>query len=96
MRTKILLFFFFLSSFSLHAQDCAETEVQVIFDFLTDNYAYESTWTIIGVDGITYSIQPEGMENATTYSDTICAPAGMCLTLTIGDTAKDGICCGFG
>ncbi len=97
MRNKFLLFFFlFLSAFQLQAQDCAESEVQVIFDFLTDNYAYESSWTLIGADGITYSTQPEGMENAITYSDTICAPAGMCLTLTINDTANDGICCGFG
>lgn len=95
MYQRILLLSLCLFTFALQAQDCAEGETAVILHVLTDQYANETSWTLTGANGTVY-LQNADLVNDSLYTDTVCVPAGMCLTFEINDTYGDGICCGFG
>jgi len=70
--------------------------VPVRVDLLTDEYPQETSWTItdpfnnIALSGQGYSIQSRW------YFTNGCLNPATTYTVTIHDTAADGICCGYG
>ena len=90
----ILIFIPATTSFS----QCAEGQIEITVEILTDNYPNEITWVLYGSDGELMSGGPYP-ENATTYTSSVCIvdigePA--CLNFVIDDSYGDGICCGYG
>ncbi len=61
---------------------------------LTDNYASETSWSLVDASGATV-MSGSGYSNNTSYTITEELCSG-CFTLTINDSFGDGICCGFG
>ncbi len=72
---------------------CDANEVEVRVEIATDNWGYETSWTL-SIEG--ESILMQGGQggvyaNDTTYSATTCAPEETCLIFEIYDTYGDGI-----
>ena len=98
MKKNIYLFFLlFLANFS-YSQSCNSGESTVIIQVMTDNYAYETYWTLTGSSGTVFGQggQNSGYTNATLYADTFCVPNTECTRFSIHDTYGDGICCAYG
>lgn len=63
----------------------------------TDNYGYETGWSLISSNGVVYdSAAANTRANTTLYRDTICVPRSECMTFRITDTYGDGMCCNYG
>ena len=68
----------------------------IVVSILTDNYPFETSWTIKDGNG-TVLLQGGNYTNGmTVYLDSICVPINQCLTFDILDAAGDGICCNYG
>lgn len=70
----------------------------VIFNILTDDFAYETTWELTDSSGTLVESGPNTTySDFTNYEEIITIPnSEECYTFTIFDSANDGICCGFG
>ena len=87
----LLLIFTFLSYFSAFAV-CEPDETTVNVSILTDNYAYETAWRIVGTDGTVYfEVDFDTYENYTQYDEEICMPQDACAIFYIDDSYGDGI-----
>lgn len=74
-----------------------QSSVQIIIH--TDNYGYETYWTLANANGsTTYGSGGQGgvYVNDSTYSYQFCVPSTSCTRFTIHDTYGDGICCAYG
>ncbi|WP_225036504.1 T9SS type A sorting domain-containing protein [Winogradskyella sp. SM1960] len=70
----------------------------IVFDLLTDNYGYETSWDLVNSSGV---IVDSGVyfdsNNPTSYEEIITIPSfNECYTFTIYDEEGDGICCTYG
>ncbi|EDP70813.1 lysyl endopeptidase precursor [Flavobacteriales bacterium ALC-1] len=75
------------------------TTSTVVFNILTDNYGYETSWELRdSANNVVSSGPATDYANATAYQETITIPnvANDCYTFTIFDSANDGVCCGYG
>lgn len=72
---------------------CDESEVEVRVEILTDEWGYETSWTLSDLMGavVMQGGQDGVYENNTSYSDSICVPSDACLFFEIYDTYGDGI-----
>lgn len=91
---KILLisFLLVLSAGSGFAQ-CDGDEVEVRVEITTDNWGYETSWTLTDLVGNVILEGGQGgvYANHTTYLDSICVAADGCFFFEIYDTYGDGI-----
>jgi len=71
---------------------CQNTEV--VLSLLTDNYGYETSWTLTDSSQATVG-NGSGYTSNTNYQETFCLADGD-YTFTIDDSYGDGICCGYG
>ncbi|WP_407557532.1 T9SS type A sorting domain-containing protein [Winogradskyella sp. 4-2091] len=71
------------------------TTSTVTFNILTDNYGYETTWSLEDSSGSVVSSGPTfSYANNSTNQEVITLPAlNACYTFTIFDSYGDGICC---
>ena len=99
MKRQLLLLTacFSLISGKVFAQ-CSTDEVEVTIEITTDQYGYETYWTLTDANG-TVLLQggefPDGSgttyENNTTYTESVCAPDDACLRFDLYDDFGDGI-----
>ncbi len=77
----------------LHAQPpCPDGESTVVVTIATDNFGYETHWTLTGESGTVYAeVNPDTYANSTVYQTQACLPADDCATFEILDTYGDGI-----
>ena len=61
-------------------------------DITTDGYGSETTWEIVGDDGIIYASGGPYSSN-TTYNIDVTLPAGQCFEFILYDSYGDGMCC---
>ena len=61
---------------------------------ITDNYGYETSWTVKNSSGTTVA-SGSGYSSNQTYNESLCLPNG-CYTLQMNDSYGDGMCCGYG
>lgn len=99
MKRQLLLL---TACFSLIAgkvfAQCSTDEVEVTIEITTDQYGYETYWTLTDANG-TVLLQggefPDGSgttyENNTTYTESVCAPDDACLRFDLYDDFGDGI-----
>jgi len=76
---------------------CGTDSVFLMIDVLTDNWPFETDWTL--TDTTTGSVlleEPSDLDDDTLYTQEVCAPAGHCFEFKITDTYGDGICCSQG
>jgi hypothetical protein len=96
---KILYLFslLFITNLS-YSQGCSSGESTVIIQVFTDNYGYETYWTLTGSSGTVFGQGGQNgvYTNATLYADTFCVPNSECTRFSIHDTYGDGICCAYG
>ncbi len=89
LSISLLLTFFTGFSFA----QCGDDEVEVKVNIATDNWGYETSWTLTDLAGsVVLEGGQEGIyENNSTYSDSICVTADDCFFFEIYDTYGDGI-----
>jgi hypothetical protein len=91
---RIFLFIFLLSLLPYRGiAQCNVNEVQVKVEIETDNWGYETYWTLSNLMGTVVLQGGQGgvYGNFSSYSDSICVPANGCFTFEIYDTFGDGI-----
>ncbi len=91
---RILLISFLLTLFMGHSfAQCDVNEVEVRVDIMTDEWGYETSWTLSDLMGTVVMQGGQGgvYGNHTSYSDSICVLADACLFFEIYDTWGDGI-----
>lgn len=87
---SIVMFLFILTSWhSLCAQDCNTDENLIVVTIQTDQYGAETSWDLIDGQGTEWA-SGDDYDNFQVYTDSICIPAGSCLTFTIYDSFNDG------
>ncbi|MEN0004202.1 MAG: lysyl oxidase family protein [Bacteroidota bacterium] len=93
MKFFYLLPLLLLSPYWSYAQPtCAEGESSVIITVQTDQYGYEVSWEVRGIDGTVYgTVDVNTYANNAYYETQVCVPAGECTTFTINDTYGDGL-----
>lgn len=80
-----------LFSIQLFGQ-CSTSETQVDFTIFTDNWGYETSWSITDDDGNVYASVPTNTYgNLMQFDTSVCVPNDLCLTFTLGDQFGDGI-----
>ncbi|MDD3686945.1 MAG: PKD domain-containing protein [Bacteroidales bacterium] len=67
---------------------------QTLISIMTDNYGYETSWTLTNAASETVASGSNYASNSL-HTTLLCLPAG-CYTFTINDSYGDGICAGFG
>lgn len=77
---------------------CPTGQIQVTVEILTDNYGYETSWTLTDSDGnsLLSGGQNQAYANATLYTVSACVDENTCMRFQIDDSFGDGICCGYG
>ncbi len=91
---KIVLISFILALFTSYSfAQCDVNEVEVRVDITTDEWGYETSWTLSyeGGDIIMQGGQGGVYENYTIYSATTCVPEETCIIFEIYDEYGDGI-----
>ena len=91
---KILLISLFLILFTEFTfAQCGSNEVEVKVDIATDNWGYETYWTLSDLMGTVLMQGGQGgvYANHTNYSDSICVSDSGCFFFEIYDTFGDGI-----
>lgn len=64
---------------------------------ITDNYPYETDWTLTDETLGTVLLEaPDDLSSSTVYEQSSCGTSGNCFKFTITDSFGDGICCGYG
>jgi hypothetical protein len=72
------------------------TTDSVVFTLLTDDYASETSWSLLNESGIVIEESQGNLTNNTTYVEQFEVEPGKCYELVIFDTEGDGICCLYG
>jgi len=75
-----------------NSNTCANTKVE--FSLTTDNYGYETSWTIKDKNSVEVA-HGSSLANDTSYNENLCLVDGE-YSFTINDTYGDGICCTYG
>ena len=91
---KILLISFLLTLFTGYSfAQCGVTEVEVRVEIATDNWGYETSWTLTDLVGTVVMQGGQGGVYAsyTSYSDSTCVLTADCYFFEIYDTYGDGI-----
>lgn len=91
---KILPIGFFLSLIAgFSFGQCPPNEVEIRVEIATDNWGYETSWTITDIVGTVILEGGQGgvYDNNSTYSDSICVADDGCFFFEIWDTFGDGI-----
>lgn len=91
---KILLISSFLTLFTGYSfAQCDTGEVEVRVEIMTDDWGYETSWTLSDLLGTVVMQGGQGgvYGNNTSYSDSICVLSDECLFFEIYDTYGDGI-----
>lgn len=80
----------------IFSQPCPNGTSTAEIIILTDNYGYETSWSL-SVSGIQYASGGQGgiYSNNTEYRDTVCIPTN-CTRFSIFDSFGDGVCCAYG
>ena len=92
-----LFAFLILGNTSVFGQ-CAANEIEVTIELNTDNFGYETSWTLTDTNGDTILLGGQGgvYANVASYSESACVVDNECLRFDIDDSFGDGICCGQG
>ncbi len=93
MKKLIQLIFLFLSVSSLLAQDCDSNEVLIEVSITTDNFPFETSWSLYTADNEYISVNmvdPIFLPN-TTYVTEVCVLVDDCVHFLIEDGEGDGI-----
>ncbi len=93
MQRLLLLLAFSLCNLAVWAQpDCQEGEVALIVELHTDNWGYESSWSVTTVGGeVLDAVETGTLANNQLYETQICLPEGECVLFELGDTYGDGL-----
>lgn len=91
-RLRLISFLLTLLTGSGFAQ-CGINELEVRVGIFTDNWGYETSWTLTDLTGTVILQGGQGgvYGNNTSYADSICVPADGCFFFEIYDTYGDGI-----
>ena len=78
--------------------NCAEDEFDVTLELNTDNFAYETSWTLEDMDDrdLIDSASYEIADGLTPFEYQYCVPSSVCYAFVINDAFGDGIVSGFG
>ncbi len=81
---------------AVYTGDLDSTHDFVTLTINADNWPQETSWTVY--DELNDDVVQSGFLNSgdVVYTSEICVDYGSCFSLTLYDTANDGICCGFG
>jgi endonuclease I len=66
----------------------------VAFSLVTDNYGYETSWTLMNANNQEVA-RGDSYDNSANYNENFCLADGD-YSFTINDSYGDGICCNFG
>ena len=93
MKNILLICLLVILSTDLAFAQCGANEIEIKVEIATDNWGYETSWTITDLMG---TIILEGGQggvygNNSTYSDSTCVAADGCFFFEIYDTFGDGI-----
>lgn len=95
MKQIISLAFLFVAGYlPLVAQTpCADsTLLPLVIEIRTDQFANETSWSVVDSDGNIYGISGGGAySNNTLYTEEMCIPDSTCITVSILDSYGDGI-----
>lgn len=93
MKKTVLVSFILGLFISYSFAQCPAGEVEIRVDILTDNYGYETYWTLSYENGdvIIQGGQGGVYTNNTNYSETVCVPEETSVVFEIYDTYGDGI-----
>ena len=93
MRKTVLVSFILALFTSYSFAQCPAGEVEIRVDILTDNYGYETYWTLSYESGDIIMEGGQGgvYEDFTNYSETVCVPEETSVIFEIYDTYGDGI-----
>lgn len=72
---------------------CGADESNVEISVTTDNWAYETSWTLVSSNGDTVSSEPF-VDNQTTYISNLCVKSDICHQFSIFDSYGDGFLTG--
>ena len=75
---------------------CSGDELAVVVELRFDDYPTETAWTLTDESGTLWGQSPQYTNGNQLARDTLCVPAGACLTFTITDQYNDGMCCAYG
>lgn len=75
---------------------CASNEIEVEVILVTDNFGYETSWSIVNDNGTALQQSAPNLSSATTYNHSYCLPDNGCYHFLIEDSYGDGICCTYG
>jgi len=94
----IILLFINIQASSFAQINCADSEVAVTIQVISDDYGYETSWDLVDVqtDTTYFSIGENTYENNESNVHEFCIPEDACVIFTISDQFGDGICCSFG
>ncbi len=81
---------------SLVLAQCATGFDNITVSLLTDNFPFETSWTIKDANGVVLLQGGNYSNGMTVYLDSVCVPTNECLIFEIQDAAGDGICCNYG
>ncbi len=71
---------------------CPDSLLTLTIELRTDQFANETSWSVIDSDGNIYGIAGAGSySNNTLYTEEICIPDSTCITVNILDSYGDGI-----
>jgi hypothetical protein len=96
---KFLLSVFLLTLLAgSSAAQCGANQLEVRVDIATDNWGYETYWTLTDLAGTVVMQGGQGgvYGNFSNYSDSTCIPANGCFFFEIYDTYGDGIYAPYG
>ena len=93
MRNIVFVSFILALFTSFSFAQCPAGQVEIRVDILTDNYGYETYWTLSYESGdiILQGGQGGVYEDFTNYSETVCVPEETSVVFEIYDTYGDGI-----
>jgi len=93
MRQVWLLGIFLMLFYSRGIAQCANNEVEIKVEIITDEYGEETYWTLTDLVGkvILQGGQGGAYTGRTLYMDSICVPADACFFFDIYDGYGDGI-----
>ncbi len=93
MRKILFISFFLMLLTGYNFAQCDMNEVEVRVEIATDNWGYETSWTLTDLAGniILQGGQGGVYENYSSYSDSICVATNGCFFFEIYDEFGDGI-----
>ncbi len=91
MKPFFTLLLFFGLTVNSSAQNCPSGEVEVQINILTDQYGYETSWSLVQDGQVLFQVEAGTLGNNELYEETFCITEENCTTFLIEDNFGDGI-----